>query len=365
MSRTLDILDRLVAFPTVSAASNLDMAGWIEAFLTGLGFLCHRIANATGDKVGIFARIGPGEGGLLLSSHMDVVPVEGQAWTRDPFRLTEAGGRLYGRGTTDMKGFLAASLAAAEAAARAQLKRPLMLSLSYDEEVGCLGIRAMIGEMTATIGRPDMALVGEPTSMDIAIGHKGKLAARATFRGEAGHSALAPNYRNALHGAADFIGLLRAEQARLAGGARDPAYDMPYSTVHAGRMQGGVALNIVPDRAEVDFEIRHLAADDPEAILARLQGQGAEIAVLNRYPGLDGAPDSLAARTLAAALPQARQIKVAYGTEAGFFAGLGIPTVVCGPGSMAQAHQPDEYIEAQELDRADAMLAQLIDTLCA
>jgi acetylornithine deacetylase len=368
MTRTLEILDRLIAFPTVSSAPNLPMADWIATFLGDLGFVCHRLPDPTGTKAGLLARIGSGEGGALLSAHMDVVPVEGQAWTRDPFRLTREGGRLFGRGTTDMKGFLAAALAAAEAAARCadNLARPLMLSLSYDEEVGCRGMAAMIGALVPKLGRPDLAIVGEPTSLDIATGHKGKVAARALFRGEPGHSALAPRFANALHGAADFIVALRAEQDRIAAtGARDEGYDIPYTTLHAGRMQGGIALNIVPDRAEVEFEIRHLAADDPDAILPRLGGTATAIEVTSRYPGLDADPAGPAVRAVRALAPEARLTKVAYGTEAGFLAAAGIPTVVCGPGSMAQGHQPDEFIEAAELDRADAMLARLVGSLRA
>ena len=376
---TIDVLDRLIAFPTVSARSNLEMADWITDFLRGLGFDCTRVPGPDGQKAGIYAQIGPRcDGGLILSAHMDVVPAEGQVWSRDPFRLTRADGRLFGRGTTDMKGFLAAALAVAQTAARAagrgELARPFLLSLSYDEELGCLGIRHMIGALPPVFGRAAACIVGEPTGMAIATGHKGKLALRADCRGQAGHSAMAPDYMNALHLAADLVGLVRTEQARLVQhGARDAAYDIPYSTLHVGRLAGGVALNIVPDHATMDFELRHLAADDPGLILQRLQDGAATlvaqaghpaaaigVATVNAYPGLETSVAAPAVKVAAAALPGAVLTKVPYGTEAGFFAAAGISTVVCGPGQMAQGHQPDEYIEETQLLACDTMLARLV-----
>ncbi|MCX8509434.1 MAG: acetylornithine deacetylase [Rhodobacteraceae bacterium] len=364
---SLDLLDRLIAFASVSSAPNQDIVGWIVDFLDNHGFTCRRLPDSTGRKEGILARIGPDNpGGVMLSAHLDVVPVEGQSWSRDPFRLTREGGRLYGRGTTDMKGFVAATLNVAQQAAAADLAQPLYLILSYDEELGCLGLPQMLPHLPATI-RPRLCIVGEPTQMQIATGHKGKCAFRATFRGQAGHSAMAPNFTNALHLAADFIGFLRAEQEHLARtGARDGAYDIPYSTLHAGRMAGGVALNIVPDHAFVDFELRHLASDPPGPILKRLRAalpEGTSLSQVNAYPGLDlpvGAPE---VTDLARFLENPTLIKVAYGTEAGFFAAHGFPTLICGPGSMAQGHQPDEYLEESQLHGCDRMLARLIEEL--
>ncbi len=377
----LEILDRIVAFPSVSSRSNRDIADWIATYLRDLGFAVVEVPNADGQKTGLFARVGPsGDGGLLLSAHMDVVPAEGQTWTRDPFRLTRDGARLYGRGTTDMKGFLAAALSAAADAAHGALARPFLLSLSYDEELGCLGIRDMIGQLPAALGRPAFCIVGEPTGMAIATGHKGKLALRADCRGQAGHSAMAPNYLNALHLAADMVGRVRAEQARLTSeGARDASYDIPYSTLHVGRLSGGIALNIVPDRAILDFELRHLAADEPGAIVERLRqaaaalvaqaghpAAGVEVEVLNAYPGLDTPLDAAAVQAARSALPTGTGLtKVAYGTEAGFFAGRGISTVVCGPGNMAQGHQPDEYLAESQLAACAAMLTRLVSGLSA
>lgn len=376
---TLELLDRLVAIPSVSADSNLPIIAFIESVLAGCGATVERVTDPGGQKAGLLARIGPaGDGGVVLSAHTDVVPVAGQDWSREPFRLSRDGGRVFGRGTTDMKGFLAAALAAAGQAAGAGLKRPLLLSLSYDEEVGCVGIRTMIDRVIPALGRPEFCIVGEPTSMRVATGHKGKGAYLATCRGAAGHSAMAPNFCNALHLAADFIGVLRAEQARLmAEGARDPAYDIACSTVHAGRMSGGVALNIVPDTATVAFEIRHLAEEPAAAILANIRAGAAaavaaahhpaaaiEIAETNAYPGLDTPADADVVATVAALAGNTGLTKVAYGTEAGYFAARAIPTVVCGPGSMDQGHQPDEFIDLSQLAACDAMLGRLIEKLC-
>lgn len=376
---TLELLERLVAFPSVSADGNLPIIGFIETFLRGCGAMVERVVDSGGQKAGLLARIGPaGDGGTLLSAHTDVVPVTGQEWSRDPFRLTRDGARAYGRGSTDMKGFLAAALAAAAQAAGRDLARPLLLSLSWDEELGCLGIRQMIDRVIPTLGRPEYCIVGEPTMMRVATGHKGKGAWLATCRGAAGHSAMAPRFCNALHLAADFIGVLRAEQARLmAEGARDPAYDVTCSTVHAGRMAGGVALNIVPDNATVAFEIRHLAEEPIAGILDNVRAGAAravaaaghpaaaiEIVETNLYPGLDTPAGADVVGRVATLAGGAGRIKVAYGTEAGFFAARGIPTVVCGPGSMDQGHQPDEFIELSQLAACDAMLGRLVQGLC-
>ena len=379
---SLMLLDRLIGFPTVSSASNLPLIGWVEDYLRGLGFSCFKISDQTAEKAGIFASVGPkGPGGVLLSGHSDVVPADGQNWTRKPFSLTQDGGRLYGRGTTDMKGFLASALAAATLAARRPLREPFKLAVSFDEELGCLGIRQMVGQLATTIGLPRLCIVGEPTGLSVATGHKGKVALTARFTGVTGHSAMAPDYLNALHLAADFVQALRAEQDWLAAdGAQDPDYDIPWSTLHIGKLAGGRALNIVPDQAEAEFELRHLAADRPEEILARLRARCAAIVgplrsrfpaaaitleQVNAYPGLDTAPSDSAVAEVMALAGGAATTKVGYGTEAGFFAGLGIPTVVCGPGSMDQGHKPDEFIEASQLAACDAMLARLVQSLAS
>lgn len=373
MSAPLDLLDRLIGFDTTSAQSNLALIDWAEDFLRQRGFAVTRIADPDAPKAGLFASIGPAGPGVLLSAHTDVVPVAGQDWSRDPFRLYQQDGRLFGRGTTDMKGFVAAMLDAAAKASRLPLKEPLKLVLSYDEEVGCTGIARMIDRLAPLLGQPRMALVGEPTEMQVATGHKGKQAFRARITGQAGHSALAPRYVNALNVAADFICVLRELQSDMAqAGPHDPGYDVPYSTVHVGTLSGGRALNIVPDLAEMTFEFRHLAEDDPADLRQRidaaagrvLRSHGApariEITPLAGYPGLATDPASDVAR-LAETLAQRGQTKVAFGTEAGFFDALGIPTVVCGPGSMAgQGHKADEYLDLSQLDACTAMLDRLL-----
>lgn len=375
---TLEVLERLVAFDTVSARPNAEIIAYIEAYLRHRGARITRIVP--GDKAGLYAEIGPPGPGILLSGHTDVVPVAGQDWTRPPFALTRDGNRLYGRGTTDMKGYLASMLAAADMASRGPLAAPLKLVFSYDEEVGCVGIQQMMGRLSPLMGTPRAAIVGEPTEMQVAIGHKGKSAFTAICRGQSGHSSLAPDFVNALHLAADFVAALRDMQDALRrDGARDPAYDIPYSTVHVGTLEGGRALNIVPDRADLSVEIRHLPGDDPAALLARIrlaadtvsaryrtQWDGARIEIneMNAYPGLDIAPEDRVVATALALAETNQTTKMAFGTEAGVFAAQGIPTVICGPGSMAgQGHKPDEYITVDQLAACHRMMARIVEDL--
>jgi acetylornithine deacetylase len=378
---TPEILARLVAEPTVSRRSNLALLDYVEGLLRPAGARIERFAHPDGSRANLWASIGPGgPGGVVLSGHTDVVPVEGQAWSSDPFTLREYDGRLYGRGTADMKGFVAASLRAALFAAARPLKRPLHLAFSYDEEIGCIGVRGMIDALAARTERPALCIVGEPTEMGIATGHKGKRALRACCHGQEGHSALAPNALNALHLGAAFIQALQARQAHLADhGPRDPDYDIPYSTIHAGMMQGGTALNIVPNRCEIDFEIRNIAEDDPADILAGIAADAQSIAApyrnrfpmacieieeISSYPGLATRRDAPAVRLLARLLDDEATRKVAFGTEGGLFdETLGLSTAICGPGSMEQGHKPDEFVTRTQLDRCDAMLARLVTEL--
>ena len=369
MSRTIDILERLVAFDTVSAKSNLALIDYVQEFLTTRGFAVIRLPDASGGKAGLLASIGPGGAGILLSAHTDVVPVESQVWTHDPFRLSRDNGRLYGRGTTDMKGFLASMLSLADRVEESALIEPLKFSISYDEEIGCLGIAQMIGAVDEHLGTPRAAIVGEPTEMAIATGHKGKVGLVARAGGEAGHSSLAPKFRNAIYELADFMDDFRAiGDWYAANGARDEALDIPYTTFHTGKFSGGTALNIVPDQAEMTFEFRHLPGDARGEIMAKIEAAaGPEISLetIISYPGL--ATDHAAAvvglgKRLAATNSQ---IKVGYGTEAGFFDALGIPTIVCGPGSMeGQGHKPDEYVTEDQLERCDAMMDRVLAELC-
>lgn len=383
--KTLEILERLVAFPSVSAVSNREMADYCKAFLERLGFTCRLVPDATGLKTNLIASLGPvGDDGLVLSGHMDVVPAEGQVWTSDPFALTRRGDRVYGRGSTDMKGFLACALVAAQKASRLSLKRPLKkplhIAFSHDEEIGCVGVRGLLDDLSARDFRAALCIVGEPTSMRIVTGHKGKLAARSTCTGVPGHSSLAPQFLNAIHLACETVGAIRDIQAQLAGeGRRDVAYAVPYSTTHAGIIRGGDALNVVASTAAVDFEIRHLAEDDASAILSDIKTKteeriaplvkdfpqaGVIFEVRNGYPGLstpDGSPALAFAKAL---LPEAATAKVSYGTEAGLFVEkLGLPTVIIGPGDMAQGHQPDEFIEIGQLEACDRFLENAISRL--
>lgn len=378
---SIHILERLIAFPTVSRDSNLVLINYVAELLEAKGIQCHLIPSHDGHKVNLFATIGPADRpGIMLSGHTDVVPVDGQDWTVPPFAMTSRDGKLLGRGAADMKGFVACAIAAALKAAERPLRTPLHLALSYDEEIGCLGVRSLVEMLAAAPQKPLLCIVGEPTSMQVATGHKGKIAARAICRGREGHSALAPLALNAIHLACDFVGALRAEQDRLArDGARDGDYDIPYTTIHAGKISGGVALNIVPNLCQVDFEIRNIAADDPDIILERLRNEAArivsraaeialeaaiDIEVTNTYPGLDTPVNSQAVAFVKSLTGANGTIKVAFGTEGGLFSrDVGTPTVVCGPGSMAQGHKPDEFVTVEQMRRCDEMLGKLLERL--
>jgi acetylornithine deacetylase len=296
--------------------------------------------------------------------------------------MSRKDGRLYGRGTADMKGFVACAIAACLKASTLDLKTPLHLALSYDEEVGCIGVRSLVEMLRSAPRPPLLCIVGEPTELQVATGHKGKIAARAICRGREGHSALAPLALNAIHLGCDFVAALRQEQDYLATqGAHDPAYDVPYSTVHAGKMNAGVALNIVPNICEIDFEIRYIASDDPAQIMSRIR-QGADqivsraakiapeaaisIDVTNSYPGLDTPAEAQAVAFVKSLIGANNTIKVAFGTEGGLFSrDAGTPTVVCGPGSMAQGHKPDEFVSLDQMRRCDDMLDNLLGRLVA
>ena len=377
MTLSLEILDQLVAFDTVSDRSNLDLIAYIESFLVSRGFRTHRIPDPELEKAGLYAEIGPNaEGGLLLSAHSDVVPVAGQSWTKPPFKLMQEGDLFYGRGTTDMKGFLAEMLAVADIASRTTLKEPLKLLISYDEEVGCTGIAKMQTEFQALLGKPRVAIVGEPTEMQVATGHKGKRSYQAQITGEAGHSALSPRFVSALQIGVDFVLALRELQDDLQrNGAKDCDYDISYSTVHVGKLNSGTALNIVPDKAELLFEFRHLAEDNPDvlearvealadAVVSKVQDRAAiKLKRLAAYPGLETSREHPA---VTAALRWSEQdtCKVAFGTEAGFFADLNIPTIVCGPGSMSgQGHKADEYIARSQLLACSQMLGKALESI--
>lgn len=377
MTQTLDLLERLIAFPTVSKDSNLALIDWAEAQLKATDFEVTRIAAPCGTKAGLFARMGPQvPGGICLSGHTDVVPVEGQDWSKPAFEMTRKSGRVFGRGTTDMKGFVASALALAQRAKGKALKEPLSLVLSYDEEVGCIGIRDMLPVLTPLLGKPRLVIVGEPTAMQVATGHKGKAALRVTCTGEPGHSALAPQFVNAIHVAAHFIAETRALQQTLAAGVQDDAYDIPYTTLHVGKIAGGRALNIIPDHATLDMEFRHLA-DVPAADLmaalqdaARLTSAAFEdrctlgFETLFTYPGLATAPDSASISYGCTLAGSNETLKVAFGTEGGYFKELGLNTLVIGPGDMSRdGHKPDEGLSLDQLAKCDAMMDRVLAQL--
>lgn len=377
-----DILARLVAFPTVSRQSNLALMDYVEGLLRPAGVRLERYLSEDGTRANLWASTGPAiAGGVVLSGHCDVVPVEGQDWSRDPFALHTEAGRHYGRGTADMKGFLAVAIAALMRASSRQLRLPLHLAISYDEEIGCMGVRGMLEARGSHPERPALCLIGEPTSMRVAIGHKGKQAFCARCFGHEGHSALAPNALNALHLGAAFIDRLQARQEMLRQtGARDNAYDIPYSTIHVGTMQGGTALNIVPNLCEMQFELRNIAADDPKAIVAGIRADAdtiaapyldrfpqarIEITALSGYPGLETPADHPAVALLQSLLGQDEPaIKVAFGTEGGLFhETFDVPTLICGPGDMAQGHRADEFVSEDQLADCDRFLSALINLL--
>ncbi|NUX54527.1 acetylornithine deacetylase [Paraburkholderia youngii] len=375
------LLERLIGFATVSRDSNLELIGFVQQYLADLGVESELFHNDDRTKANLFATIGPRDrGGIVLSGHTDVVPVEGQAWTVEPFRLTEKDGRLYGRGTADMKGYIASVLAAVPAFLRLKLDVPVHLAFSYDEEVGCLGVRPMLAELEKRAHKPRMCLIGEPTELKPVLGHKSKLAMRCHVKGAACHSAYAPQGVNAIQYAARLIHRLEQIGDELAQPEHhDARFDPPFSTVQTGVIKGGRALNIVPAECEFDFEVRGVPGFDPTRVVDKLQSYAAtellpkmravqpdtdvRVQMLNAYPGLATSPDSDAARLLAMLSGSEEYETVAFGTEGGLFTQAGIPTVVCGPGSMDQGHKPDEFITVEQLNRCDAMFARLAEHL--
>ncbi|MBN6715950.1 acetylornithine deacetylase [Pseudomonas capsici] len=380
--RALEILKRLIAFDTVSSESNMALIEYVRDLLAGKGIESLIVKDETGKKANLFASTGPRQQpGVLLSGHTDVVPAVGQAWTVPPFEATVRDGRIYGRGTCDMKGFIALAIDAMLDAADMTLSRPLQLALSHDEEIGCVGVRRLLDVLHLAPLRPFLCVVGEPTLMQFAIGHKGKSSYRTYCRGQEAHSSLAPRAVNAIHLASDFIAELRKSQTLVEQqGARDEGYDIPYSTVHIGRIDGGKALNIVPNLCTLEFEYRNLPGDDPDLLLAQLRERAEvlvrearqlsgvadiEIEIMNEYPALETHPSVEAVRLLHSfAEPGTQHIKVSYGTEGGLFAGrLNVPVVVCGPGSIEQAHKPDEFIEVSQMTAGERFLQSLLGSL--
>ncbi|WP_457970287.1 acetylornithine deacetylase [Pseudomonas sp. R4-84] len=380
--RVLAIFERLLAFETVSSESNMALIEYVRDVLAGKGIESLIVKDESGKKANLFASTGPREvPGVLLSGHTDVVPAAGQAWTVPAFQATVRDGRVYGRGSCDMKGFIALAIDAMLDAADQPLSRPLQLALSHDEEIGCVGVRRLLDVLHLAPVRPFLCVIGEPTNMQFVLGHKGKGSYRTYCRGLEAHSSLAPRSINAIHVACDFIAALRQSQRQLQEqGAQDSDYDVPYSTVHVGQIVGGKALNIVPNLCTLDFEVRNLPADDLDRFLEQLH-EHAEVIVreakklsnvadiqietLNVYPGLDTHPSVEAVRFLKHfAEPGTGTAKVSFGTEGGLFKQrLDVPVVVCGPGSIEQAHKPDEFIEVAQMEAGERFLAGLLGAL--
>ena len=380
---TLDLLDSLLAFNTVSSEPNAELITWVRDLLLDAGVSVKIIGNKDSSKANLFATIGPQDKrGFVLSGHTDVVPVTGQQWSVPPFSMTLRDGKAYGRGSADMKGFVACALHAALKASQMSLKTPLHLALSYDEEIGCVGVRSMLDMLAMAPVRPLMCLVGEPTELNVAIGHKGKTACHVSCTGRAGHSALAPQALNAIHLASDLIQSVRQMQTQLAEtGHRDDDFEVPYTTLHVSNIAGGVALNIVPDHCQFDLEIRNLAEDDPQALLQIIRSEANRLVdvaretiseadigfeLFNSYPGLNTEPTAQVVSFVRSLRESGSLHKVAFGTEAGLFASqLHVPSVVCGPGSMQQGHKPDEFITLDQLNQCDVMLENLLEHLVA
>jgi acetylornithine deacetylase len=380
LDRAIALLDRLVAFDTESSRSNLPLIDFVEDYLLGLGARFTRIPNAEGDKAALFVTIGPDiDGGIVLSGHTDVVPVVGQQWTSPPFTLRRDGERLYGRGTCDMKGFDALCLAMAPEFLAAPLKKPIHIMLSYDEETSCAGCLDTIGRFGKDLPRPAMAVIGEPTMMQVADAHKSVATYRTRVTGHEAHSSKPWLGISAVHVACELVGALERIGRELEA-ERDPhgRFDPAFSTVHVGIIQGGTARNIMARQCEFFWEFRGLPHAPQDQALARFEAHCAALAAQRfakfpnarietiveiEAPGLRAEPDS-AASTLALALARANHtIAVPYATEAGQFQLGGLPAVICGPGSIDQAHQPDEYIEIAQLAEGVAFLRRLASQL--
>jgi acetylornithine deacetylase len=380
LSTARDLLARLVAFDTTSAKSNLALIDFVEDYLDGLGIEVFRVPSPDGAKADLFATVGAqGDGGVGLSGHSDCVPVEGQKWTSDPFTLTEREGKLYGRGACDMKGFIACVLASVPLFKSRKLKEPIHIIISYDEEVGCTGVRPLIARLGQDLPRPRAVIVGEPTSMKVIDTHKRIDAYRTRVTGREAHSSMPELGVNAIAAAAALVGELERIAADIAAKQNDARFEPPYSTVMVGTIEGGTAHNIVPKNCEFQWQVRGLPQAAPAEVprdltafakttlLPRMRQVTKEAAIdtvsEGSVPAFVAAPGSPAV-ALALELTGAHTTHaVSYTTEAGLFEQAGVPAVICGPGDIAKAHAPDEYVPIAQLDACLAFLAGLTDTL--
>jgi acetylornithine deacetylase len=373
------MIRRLIGFDTTSRKSNLELIHYVQSYLEGHGVASTLVHDETGKKANLYATLGPQDRpGIALSGHTDVVPIDGQEWGSDPWNVVEKDGRLFGRGTCDMKGFLGIALAMVPQFLKRDIKTPIHLVLSHDEEVGCVGVRRLIHMLKDMPVKPRAIIIGEPTQMKVVIAHKGKLSVRCHVRGFEAHSSLAPHAVNAIEYAADVIVFLRKMGERFATeGPFDMEYDVPHTTVHTGIVQGGTALNIVPKDCSFDFEFRYLPHLDPATMLrevqdfaekevaprmrAKIADTGFSWEDISAFPGLDMRDDAEIV-ALAKALSGANSTtKVAFGTEAGLFQNAQFPTIVCGPGSIEQAHKPNEFVAMEQLVLCEQFMHRLAD----
>ena len=381
--QSLDLIKKLVAFDTTSRESNLELIAFIQNYLSGHGVDSTLVHNTEGTKANLYATLGDQDkAGVMLSGHTDVVPVDGQAWDTDPFKVTEKDGKLWGRGVADMKSFIAIVLALVPEFLERGLKTPIHLAFSYDEEVGCIGVRRLLDKLNGLPVKPAMCIVGEPTNMGVVVGHKGKRSYTAHVRGLEAHSSLAPKGVNAIEYAADLVAHMKDIARRFeAEGPFDDDYDVSHKTVHTGVIDGGTALNIVPKDCHIRFEFRYIGSDDPQAIEDEIRAYardtleplmhavskdtGIGIECYNDMPGLDISPEDEVVTFVKALAGRNDDSKIAFGTEAGLFQQRsGIPSVVCGPGSINQAHKPNEFIELKQIDECEAFMGRLMDHVC-
>jgi acetylornithine deacetylase len=376
---TAELLATLVSFDTTSRNSNLALIGFVREYLDAHGIPYRVSTDTTGEKANIHAIIGPhGPGGIALSGHVDTVPVDGQAWSADPFTLRRAQGRLYARGAADMKGFVSACLSAVPDIKARNLARPLHLFISYDEEVGCNGARRLIQDFDESGLKPALCVVGEPSGMQPILAHKGKLNLGVTVRGVTGHSAEPGKGVNAIQAAGEAVAYVAAEARRLAKeGPFEEGFDPPHTTIHIGTIRGGTILNIIPELCEFTMEWRTIPGDDAARHVQRMKQfvadtvepamravsakTGFAFEVLTTMPGLSLDPSHALTDIVKQLTGSNSAGKVSYGTEGGFYQGAGIATIICGPGHIAQAHQPDEWVAQEQLDTCDAFIRRLVD----
>ncbi|MBF7688174.1 acetylornithine deacetylase [Acinetobacter rathckeae] len=377
MSNTVSqaLLKQLISFDTTSYKSNLDLIYFVQQQFEQHGIRVRVKLNDQGNKACLFASVGPQDvAGVLLSGHSDVVPVDGQDWHSPPFVALEKDNKIYGRGTADMKGFIACAMAVMLSVEQAQLKRPLHLCISYDEEIGCIGVRDILPQLAEYLVTPLLCIVGEPTLMQMALGHKGKSVFKALCHGQEGHSALAPHFSSAIHAANALMNaIINMQQEITQQHPQDADYDIPYTTLHIGKIHGGQALNIVPNECIVDYEIRHIAQDSSHHIQQKIAAslehstfkKFIHIEEVNNYSGLATAKNTPIIHSVKKLLPESTTIgKISFGTEGGlFFDALDCPVLVCGPASIEVAHKPNEYIELSQLQQCDVFLEKLVQFL--